>query len=77
MQESFIAQLAAGHITWSTGLVWIMASFLIALLGGAAAGVKLAGKSLGDELAALMGAMFGPTGAVPAILLGLILLKFI
>lgn len=77
MQESFISQLVAGQITWGTGLVWIVAAFFIALAGGAAAGVKLAGKNLGNELAALMGAMFGPAGAVPAILLGLILLKYI
>lgn len=77
MQESFITQLAAGHITWATGLVWVVAAFLSALAGGAVAGVKLAGKNLGNELAALMGAMFGPAGAVPAVLLALILLKFI
>ena len=41
-------------------------------MGGALAGIQLAGKDLGTELAGAMGAMFGPTGAVPGILLGLI-----
>ncbi|MEW6353793.1 MAG: hypothetical protein AB1469_05790 [Pseudomonadota bacterium] len=77
MQESFITQLAVGHITWATSLVWLLAAFISALAGGAVAGVRLAGKNLGNELAALIGAMFGPVGAVPAILLGLVLLKFI
>jgi hypothetical protein len=39
--------------------------------------VKLAGKDLGNELAASMGAMFGPIGAVPGILLALVILTFI
>jgi hypothetical protein len=40
-------------------------------------GVTLAGKDLGNELAALMGGMFGPVAATPGILLGLIVLAFL
>ncbi len=38
--------------------------------------MQLGGKNLGRDRAALMGAMFGPTGAVPGILVGLIILAF-
>jgi hypothetical protein len=48
-----------------------------ATLGGALAGILLAGKDLGNELAGAMGAMFGPTGAVPGVLLGLIILALL
>ena len=67
-------QLAAGQITVLTTLLWLVIAFAFAVLGGAIAGMKLAGKDLGNELAAMMGAMFGPTGAVPGILLGLIVI---
>lgn len=70
-------QLASGHLGVLTILVWTVFAFLLALAGGALAGMKLAGKDLGNDLAAMMGAMFGPTGAVPGILLGLIILAFI
>lgn len=50
---------------------------LLAVAGGAVAGMKLAGKDLGLPLAAMMGAMFGPLAAVPGILLALIVLRFV
>lgn len=70
-------QLASGHLTAMTILVWTILSALISIAAGAAAGVTLAGKHLGNSLAALMGAMYGPLAAVPGILLGLIVLALI
>lgn len=70
-------QLLSGQLTVITLLIWTVIIFALSAVGGALAAVKLAGKDLGNELAASMGAMFGPTGAVPGILLGLIILAFI
>lgn len=70
----FIAQLGAGQINLVTGALWLLLALLLSMAGGALAGMQLAGKDLGNELAAMMGAMFGPTAAVPAVLLGLIVL---
>lgn len=67
-------ELAGGQLTVVTIVIWTCCAFLAATVGGALAGIRLAGKDLGRDLAALMGAMFGPTGAVPGILLGLIIL---
>lgn len=75
--EAIMHQLVSGQLTVLTVLIWTVIIFLLSMAGGAIAAVKLAGKDLGNELAASMGAMFGPTGAVPGILLGLIILAFI
>jgi hypothetical protein len=71
------SQMAAGHLGVLTIVAWAIVAFLLALAGGAVTGVKLAGKDLGNELAAMMGAMFGPTAAVPGIVVGLIVLSLI
>ena len=75
--QGLIAQLGAGQISPATAVLWLLLAFVVAMGGGAFAGVRLAGKDLGNELAAMMGAMFGPTAAVPAVLVGLIVLALL
>ena len=58
-------------------VLWSLFAAILAIVGGALAGMKLAGKDFGNALAAMMGAMFGPVAVVPGVLLGLIILKFI
>jgi len=70
-------QLVAGQLNALTVPIWTVMAFVLAIFAGAAAGVWLAGKDLGHELASLMGGLFGPTAAVPAVLLGLIALSYI
>jgi uncharacterized membrane protein len=72
--DNVITQLVAGQVGLASALVWLLVAFVVAMAGGALAGVRLAGKDLGNELAAMMGAMFGPTSVVPAVLVGLIVL---
>lgn len=50
---------------------------LLAGVAGAASGLKIGADALGKELAAMMGALFGPSAALPAVLLGLGILHFI
>jgi hypothetical protein len=52
-------------------------AFVLALAAGAAGGVKVGAEALGKELAALMGAFFGPTASLPAVLVGLAILYFL
>lgn len=73
--DSILQHLTSGELTVVTVAIWIAIAFLLSVMGGACAGVVLAGKDLGNELAALMGGMFGPTAAVPAVLAGLIVLQ--
>ena len=61
----------------ATALLWTVLAFVLAAAGGAIAGIVLAGKDLGNELAGMMGAMFGPAGAVPAVVIGLAILALI
>ena len=57
-------------------VLWTILAALLAIAGGAVASVKLAGKDLGNMLAAMMGAMIGPGAVVPGVVIGLIILKF-
>jgi hypothetical protein len=52
-------------------------ALVLALVAGAASGLKIGAASLGKELAAMMGAFFGPTAALPAVLVGLGVLYFL
>jgi hypothetical protein len=52
-------------------------ALVLALVAGAASGLKIGAASLGKELAAMMGAFFGPTAALPAVLVGLGVLYFV
>lgn len=65
---------APGPLHLGSVIVWTVIALLLAAAGGAVMGMKLAGKDLGNALAAMLGAMFGPAGAVPGILLALIIL---
>jgi hypothetical protein len=52
----------------------LVLALVLALAGGALAGLKIGAGALGKELAALMGAFFGPTAVLPATIVGLGLL---
>lgn len=70
-------QLITGQLNVLNIVIWTVLAFVLAMAGGAMTGMKLAAKDIGYELSALMGAMYGATGAVPGILLGLIVLAVI
>jgi hypothetical protein len=52
----------------------VMLAFCLAAAGGAVAGLQIAGQYLGKDLAALLGALFGPSSVVPATVAGLVVL---
>ena len=47
---------------------------IASLIGGALGGVAVGGKSLGNELAAMMGGCFGPLAGVAGLIVGLAVL---
>lgn len=55
----------------------LLLALVLALAAGAASGLKIGADALGKELAALMGAFYGPTAALPAVLVGLVILYFV
>lgn len=75
--ESFINDLVSGNITWLTGITWYVIALIIGAASGAVGGVIIGAKHMGSELAAMMGAFFGPIAAAPGILVALIVLLFI
>ncbi len=75
--QTFWQDLIAGEITLLTGIVWLAVAGAVSIVGGAIGGVLLARKDLGYGLSAMIGGLFGPVGVLPAIALGLIVLKFV
>ena len=73
----FISNLATGEITILTGIFCLAVASVISIIGGAIGGIWLAGKDLGYSLAAMIGGLFGPAGVIPAIIVGLAILKFV
>ncbi|MCG5057226.1 MAG: hypothetical protein KA714_04280 [Limnoraphis sp. WC205] len=75
--QTFWHDLLAGEITLLTGIVWLAVAGAVSIVGGAIGGILLARKDLGLGLSAMIGGLFGPVGVLPAIALGLIVLKFV
>jgi hypothetical protein len=75
--DALSQQLAQGHLTVPSAAILLVLAFVLSVAGGALAGIALAGKDLGNPLAALMGGMFGPTAALPAAAAGLLMLRWL
>ncbi|MBD0264710.1 MAG: hypothetical protein ICV78_18905 [Tolypothrix sp. Co-bin9] len=73
----FLSSLLSGDINLITSLVWLVIAAGLSIVGGAIGGVLLAGKDLGNELAAMTGGLLGPAGVIPAIFLGLLILNLL
>ncbi len=75
--QDFSHNLMTGEITWLTAIFSLGIATSMALVGGAIGGIILAGKDLGYSLATMMGGLFALAGVVPAIAIGLVVLKFV
>ncbi|WP_293140756.1 hypothetical protein [Okeania sp. SIO3I5] len=73
----FLSNLTSGEITILTAIFWLVVASGISIIAGAIGGIWLAGKDLGYSLAAMIGGLFGPAGVIPAVVLGLAILKFV
>ena len=69
--------LATGEITFMTGLLLFLVALVMGAIGGAVGGIIVGGKDLGNELAAMMGAFFGPVATAPGAIIGLVLLALL
>lgn len=73
--QAFLNDLINGQITLVTGVFWVLFAAAISIVGGAIGGILLAGKSLGLQLSAMIGGLFGPTAVIPATAIALVVLK--
>lgn len=64
-------------MSFASALGLFALALLLALAAGAASGLRIGAEALGKELAAMMGAFFGPTAVLPATLLGLAILYLV
>lgn len=65
------------ELTIVSGLFLLIIGLVSGAVGGAIGGIIVGGKALGNELAALMGAFFGPVATAPGVLIGLIVLALL
>ena len=67
-----IASLIQQPIIWPLTLIGL--AFLSSLTGGALAGMAIAGKQFGAQLATQMGGLFGLLAGVPGVAVALLIL---
>lgn len=64
-------------MTVTSLLSLFLLALVLALAAGAISGMKIGAEALGKELAAMMGAFYGPTAVLPAAVVGLVILYFV
>ncbi|MBD2245712.1 hypothetical protein [Nostoc sp. FACHB-888] len=74
---SFLTSLADGDLNIATEFVWLIIATALSMVGGAIGGMLLAGRDIGYQFSAMLGALFAPAGVIPAILLGLTVLNLL
>ncbi|MCC5604963.1 hypothetical protein [Nostoc favosum] len=74
---NFITSLADGELNIATEIVWLIIAAALSMVGGAIGGMLLAGKDIGYQFSAMLGALFAPAGVIPAIFLGLAALNLL
>ena len=57
---------------WLTAIELLALAIVLSAVAGVVTGIKVGGEYLGNELAAMMGAFYGPISVVPAAVLGII-----
>nr|AVH79585.1 hypothetical protein [Nostoc sp. PCC 9448] len=75
--DELLTNMMTGDLTLVTGLLWLVIATVISMIGGAIGGIILAGKHIGYSFSATLGALFAPTGVIPAMIVGLALLSVI
>jgi len=73
--EVLLTSLAGGELNLITELIWIFIATVLSMIGGALGGMLLAGRDLGYEFSAILGALLGPAGVIPAMVLSFALLS--
>lgn len=73
--RDFLTSLVAGELNIATEIAWIVIATTLSMIGGAIGAMLLAGKDIGYQFAATLGALFGPAGVIPAIFLSFAVLK--
>ncbi len=69
--------LASGQLDLISAIVCLVLAVVFGAGGGALGGIKLGGQFIGNKLSAIMGMSFGIIAALPGVILGLLVLRFI
>ncbi len=72
-----LESLVQGEITFGSGAILLVLALVSGALGGAIGGIIVGGKALGNELAAMMGAFFGPIASISGVAAALVILALL
>jgi len=72
-----LLELPNNELSILSGALLLLLGLFTGALGGAVGGIIVGGAALGNDLAAMMGAFFGPVASLPGVLIGLIILAFL
>lgn len=75
--QELLTNLASNDLNLTTEFAWLIIATVLSMVGGAIGGIFLAGKELGYELSGTLGALFGPSGVIPALLLSFAVLNLL
>ncbi|WP_414543626.1 hypothetical protein [Nostoc sp. CCY0012] len=75
--REFLTSLIAGDLNIATEFAWIFIATALSMVGGAIGGMILGGKDIGYQFSATLGALFGPAGVIPAMILGFTVLNLL
>lgn len=73
----FLSNLVIGEIIILIVIFWLVVVSLILIFVGVIGGIWLVGKDLGYGLVVIIGGLFGFVGVIFAVIVGLIILKFV
>ncbi|MBE9199917.1 MULTISPECIES: hypothetical protein [unclassified Nodularia (in: cyanobacteria)] len=73
--KEFLTTLATGELNIATEFAWILIATALSMVGGAVGAMLLAGKDIGYQFSATLGALFGPAGVIPGLFIGFALLN--
>jgi hypothetical protein len=75
--RDFLTNLMAGDLNIATEFAWIVIATVLSMVGGAIGGMILGGKDIGYQFSATLGALFGPSGVIPAMIVGFTVLNLL
>lgn len=75
--REFLTSLMAGELNLVTEFTWIVIATGLSMVGGAIGGMILGGKDIGYQFSATLGALFGPAGIIPAMIVGFTVLNLL
>lgn len=75
--REILTTLLANDLNIATESAGFFIAIIFSMIGGAIGGMLLAGKDIGYQFSATLGALLGPAGVIPAIIISFAILNLL